>query len=382
VRVLHVINGLGTGGAERSLQEMLPFFEAAGVRSEVAVFHRREHGVEQAVLGAGTPVHFLLEPSWRGRIRALRRVIRSVQPDLVHSSLFDADLCARMACLGTRVPVATSLVNTSWDSSRARDPRVNQRKVEIARRVDGFTARRLSAGFHAISPAVRDDAIATMKLDPASIEVIPRGRSRDRLGTWTPARRSAARAALGLTDGDQVLLNIGRREFQKGQDVLLQALKLLLPSYPRAVLLIAGREGNVSEELDRLVAELGLQAHVRFLGHTDEVPDLLCACDLFVFPSRFEGLGGSLIEALALNAPIVASDVPAISYVLGGGTWGTLVPREDPAALAAGVGALLADPTSARARAEAGMGHFEASFRLDSVADRMVAWFRRMAHVA
>ena len=88
-----------------------------------------------------------------------------------------------------------------------------------------------------------------------------------------------------------------------------------------------------------------------FLGPRDDVPDLLCAADAVVIPSRWEGLSNVLIEAMALEAPVVASDLPTLEDAASDGETAILVPPADPARLAPAIVATLADPEAARRRA-------------------------------
>ncbi len=113
--------------------------------------------------------------------------------------------------------------------------------------------------------------------------------------------------------------------------------------------MVAGREGHASAALGDQIARLGLDDRVRLLGHRSDVAEVLSAADLFVFPSVYEGLGGALIEALALGLPIVASDLPALREVVRPGENADLVSPTDSAALAAAVVALLDDPARRRA---------------------------------
>src|SRR5205823_1865576 len=105
------------------------------------------------------------------------------------------------------------------------------------------------------------------------------------------------------------------QERQKAQWALLEAVPRLVERQPDVVVLVAGREGNATSELALRMRDPIVRAHVRVLGHRADVPDLLAASDVFAFPSIFEGLGGSVIEAMALGLPIVASDLSALREV-------------------------------------------------------------------
>jgi glycosyltransferase involved in cell wall biosynthesis len=375
VKVLHVINSLGTGGAERSLSEMLSGFVRGGIASEVVVFQHQDAGVETAVVDAGIPVH-ILTPG--GRVRqlvALRRLVRDLRPDVIHTTVIEADILGRLSALGRAIPVVTSLVNTSYSPSRIDDPNVAAGKLKLVRLLDGFTARHLGSGFHAVTQAVRSDAIATLGLDPGRITVIPRGRSADRLGASSTERRRQCRAALDIDDAAFLVVNVGRQEYQKGQSTLLEAVALLRSAGIDLDVLIAGREGNETRRLIALAEQLDVRSSVAFLGHIEGVPDLLAAADVLVFPSRFEGLGGAVVEALALETPIVASDVPALREVLDDGRLGWLVPVDDPRALADAVDAVRRNLGEARARSKRGRSAFRELYTLDRATDAMAAWF-------
>ncbi|MEZ4617183.1 MAG: glycosyltransferase [Caldilineaceae bacterium] len=104
---MYVINGLGTGGAERSLAEMLPYFREAGIVPVIACFYRRG-GVEEQVIAQGFSVRFLDQHQrFPARVRALRQLILAEQPDIVHTTIFEADLIGRLAAIGIRNKVLT-----------------------------------------------------------------------------------------------------------------------------------------------------------------------------------------------------------------------------------------------------------------------------------
>ena len=136
-----------------------------------------------------------------------------------------------------------------------------------------------------------------------------------------------------------------------------------------------GAPGSQTALLEQLVAAQGPDAAIELIGPRDDVPDLLCAADVFVVPSRWEGLGSILVEAMALGAPVVASSVGPIPDLVG--SWARLVPPDDPAALAdAVVVTLHQPPAEAVRRARVASQQFDEGFTLDAVADAMVAVLR------
>jgi glycosyltransferase involved in cell wall biosynthesis len=373
-RVVHVIDGLGAGGAERSLVELLPVARAAGWASTVVCLHRRGEGVQSDAIRRGEDVRFLEARSLPQRVRALRRVLDDVGPDLVHSTLFAATVVARLACRDRRAPLLTSLVNTPYATARLGDPNINVFSIRALRTLDRAMSR-WTDRFHAITGAVADAAVHDLGIPRDRITVIPRGRDARRLGAPTPTRRAAARRSLGIGAATPLVVTVGRHEYQKGQVHLLRAATRVFAVHPDAVVLVAGRDGAASAELRRMHAELGLGDRVRFLGHRDDVPELLAAADVFVFPSLYEGLGGALIEAMALRLPVVASDIPAVREVVEDGATADLVPPGDPIALGDALVRLLGDADRMRAYGDRGGRRFEAEYTLATSTTRMLALY-------
>ncbi|HEX6924635.1 MAG TPA: glycosyltransferase [Longimicrobiaceae bacterium] len=371
MKLLYLINSLGAGGAERSLVELLPHYQSSGIDISLVCLEPRRVGVEADARLLGTDLVYLSGalPGW---IASFRRLISRRHPDLIHTTLFDAHLVGRLGAMGTEVPVLSSLVSTPYVPSRKKDRNLNQTAFRLVKALDGWTARHLTSRFHAISHTVRDAYVASLGLPPERITVIERGRDPQRLGQPDETRRQRVRRALGIDPAIPLLINVGRHEYPKGQPVLLRAMAILRERHADAVLLIAGRDGHMTRELERLHQELRLGGRVRFLGHRTDVPDLLAASDLFVFPSLYEGLGGAVLEAMALELPIVASDIPAMREVVGSAGCGLLVEPEDPAALATAIERLITDAELRRILGVRGGHRFRERYAIDRCARRMV----------
>lgn len=379
MKLIYLINSLGAGGAERSLAELLPFYDGAGIRTRVVCLKRPRVRIDSDFELTGSDVEYLDGSDRAGWIRSFRQLIAREQPRLIHTTLFDSHIVGRLGAVGTGVPVLSSLVNTAYDPSRKGDRRINPLGFRIVRTIDGWTARNLTTHFHAITRAVRDAYISTLGLKESSITVIERGRNRERLGCPGPDRRRKVRTALGITEDQEVLINVGRQEYQKAQPILLEAVARLVDRRPNLVLLIAGREGNLTDDLRSMHSALGLGDRVRFLGHRTDVADLLAASDIFVFPSHFEGLGGALIEAMALGLPAVVSDIPALREVAEAGRSADLVPAADPQALAESIDRLLDDPRRMASYGQRGREIFAERFEIKRCAERMIDMYRGLA---
>jgi glycosyltransferase involved in cell wall biosynthesis len=313
-----------------------------------------------------------------GRILALRRIIRTEKPDVIQTALFHSDIAGRLAAIGTSAKVISRLVNTDYDRVRLQDPIVRVTRFRLARFIDGWTARHLTHHIYANSNAVKTAAMTDLSIPAEKITVIKEARDAARLGTPSIQRRNRARSRLGLDENQKVLVTIGRQDFQKGQRYLLEAMSMLVSTHPHLVLLVAGRSGDVSEELESLRHRLGLQDQVQFLGHREDVPEILAAADLFVFPSFYEGLPGAVIEAMALGLPIVASNIEPVRETIEEGKNAFLVPPAAPVELAAAITRLLEDPRTAQAAGRRSREIFEESFTLEQSVIRLMAYYQQI----
>jgi glycosyltransferase involved in cell wall biosynthesis len=380
LKVVFVINGLGTGGSERSTAEMLPFLVEAGITPIVVCLYSRQEGIEKGVRSNEFDVRILSGGNLFQRVRELRRLITIERPDVVHTTIFEANITGRFAsAFGGRPPVITSLVSTPYSKVRLRDPNIKAMRLSAVRMIDGWSARHFSTHFHAVSSAVERAAVEGLKIAPDRISVIHRGRAAERLGRPSFRRRIRARGMLGIPNNCLLLINVARHEFAKGQHHLLEAMVPILIRHPESVLLVAGRKGHASQELERLRTTLGLSDRVRFLGHREDVPDLLAAADVFVFPSLWEGLPGAVIEAMALGLPIIASDLDATREVVEEGRNALLVRPSSPHALAEALLELMDDQQRRQSFGARSRQIFEDRFTIDRSARLMIELYRRVA---
>lgn len=232
-----------------------------------------------------------------------------------------------------------------------------------------------------VSQKLADQAMAIAPAVAAKVSVIVNGIDVD---FWAngAARTLAAPLAETTECPPPTIIHVGRLERVKGQDVLLRALPAVLARKPACRLVLVG-EGSEKQALRALTVELGIAAAVTFAGllAPAEVRRRLHAATVFAFPSRSEGLGLALIEAMATGLPPVASDVGGVPEVITEGETGLLVPPEDAAALSATLLRLLDDAEqrsamSARARDRA------KAFRWSATAEAYASVFRHTLDLA
>lgn len=179
----------------------------------------------------------------------------------------------------------------------------------------------------------------------------------------------AAAADLPRAEGRVTLLGLGRLHTDKGFDTLIRALAQV----PQGLAVIAG-VGPQAAALRRQAERAGVAGRTQFLGWRGDVGGLLAAADVFVCSSRVEPLGNMVIEAWSAGCPVVACDADGPRELIRDGIDGLLVPREDPAALAAAIRRVLGDPVLRQSLAEAGRVRFETEFARAVVIGRWCAF--------
>lgn len=374
--MLYVIDSLAPDGAETSLVELTPGLLQAGIDLHVFPLGKALD-LQPRLEEAGAIVHSVPADS-SSRAANVRRVMRKIaglDPDLVHTTLYEADIAGRTAARLSGTPTSSSIVGDTYGRPMQG---AKVLKLHAARILDRRTAR-FATRFHAVSSDLAQKTVRHLKVQPTRIEVIPRGRDSARFPFKPPGVRQEVRQELGIASSAPVVLAVGRLERVKGLHSLIRAVPQLRLLFPDLRVIIAGREGASEEELRRLAAPHG--DHVRFLGHRTDVAQLLTAADVLCFPSLSEGSPGVLIEAMAAGCPIVASDIAANREVLGTDLdhAGILVPVENSHAIAEGLGALLQGRVDVQSMGRIGRERFVNHFETAAIAKRMASFFDRAA---
>ena len=231
-----------------------------------------------------------------------------------------------------------------WAARRAGKPAITTRRMDRpirnnlwSRKLYGDLVQRAAAISPAVAQLLREGGVPQSRIVTLCSAVDPQAVGATRA-------RDDVRRELGAQAGELVLLGLARLTRRKGFDVLLQSLATLsagdsLPPW-RCWL---GGDGEVADDLRRQAADLGLEQRVSFLGHRSDTPDLLAATDVFVMPSRAEGLGIAGLEAMAAGLPIIASRVGGLADAVSHDETGLLVPPGDPEALAQALARVFSD---------------------------------------
>lgn len=379
VRVLQVFDTLYAGGAEVSLLEVIPDLAGQGVQTSIVTLRPDDGALDGRLAAMGVPRDRLRRGDPVRAARELGRMLREQRPDVVHTTLLFAGLAGRVAARRAGIPVVTTLANQDYGPEHRANSRYGAWAVRAAHAADLAVAP-LTTRFHAVSQDVATVMGRRLRVGPDRIRVVYRGRDPARLGQPGAGRRARVRAGLGIGADVPVVLSVGRLDRQKNTETTIAAFRRVRNRRPDAVLLVAGRPGNASTVVQAAADRVNRAAGggtppVRLLGHRADVPDLMCASDVLSFPSRWEGLGGTLVEAMALRLGIVASGIPPVAEAVGEVGW-PLVRPDDEQALAGGLLSVLEGGPVNQARKDAGQQRFRHRFTAAAAAQGMAGLYR------
>ena len=309
MRIVHVIAQMEPGGAERVLLHLAEhgraLHELTVVSTGGAWVDRLESlGVEHVTM----PGNDDGTPSLPGTIRTVRRVVRAVDPDVVHLTNIRVGVGASIGVrLSGRRPAVLTAAQGTAPEAMARAARV----LRLTSPVVVGCAPSVSAAL--VAAGMPAERVRTIKnaaaFEPASPERVARLR---------------ADLGLGLDDDRPLVVGLGRLVDQKNWDVLIEAMV----GFDAAEVVVAG-DGPLRIDLEHRARAAG--SPVRFVGHLDDVPALLATATCVVSTSDWEGLPLALLETMSLGVPIVATHVDGNPDHLGTGA--VLVPRRDPDAV-------------------------------------------------
>ena len=372
MRILNVITGLNTGGAETMLLKLCGGLRAKG--ADVGVVSLLEPGtVGRRIAETGVPVEGLGMrrgvPS-PGALFSLVSKLRRNRPDVVLSWLYHADLLAFAA---TRFVPRTALV---WNL------RCSYMNLAEYRRTTGLTVRTCAAlsRFPDAVMANSEEAIRfheTLGYRPRRTQVIPNGFDLELFRPDAEARR-AFREKLGVAEDDLLVGLAGRFDPMKDHATFLAGAGIALKGNPRLRFALCGTgvdEGNA--ELMGLVRATGAAERMHLLGRQDDMPGFMAGLDLLTLSSIGESFPNVLGEAMACGVPCVSTDVGDAASILG--DTGTIVPPADPEALARAMVELsLMSPDSRAELGDSARARVERNYGLESVTRKYISFLEQL----
>jgi len=359
VRTLHVITRLTLGGSAENTVASMAALETAGYAGPLAVGiaasdvasvdDARRRGVRVLDVPAlGREVG----PRDISALVHLCRLMREQRPAIVHTHTSKAGFVGRLAARLVGVPAVIHqphghIFYGYYGAGRT------ALYVGLERLAARWTDRIVT-----LTDRGADEHLARRIGRRAQYRTVPSGVPTAALRAGAP-RRDLARARLGLPADAFVVAGLGRLVPIKGFDVLVTALGPLADAVPSARLVLIG-DGPQRPELERAASAAGVGGRVLITGVTADVAGWLAAADVLAAPSRNEGMGRAIVEAMALGLPVVGAAVGGIPAVVADGETGWLVRPDDPLALAAALVELARDPALRRKLGAAGAARAEA----------------------
>lgn len=327
MNLLYIITGLGMGGAEKQTVLIANKMYEAGhnvmivsLTGETLV--RPNDGIQLNELKLNKTPFSLFKGLFE-----VKKIIKKFKPDIVHSHMFHANLFARTLRFITKIP---ALICTAHNTNEGSSLRMLAYK---------YTDKLASLSTNVSQDAV-DSFIRKGASSPGRMIVVSNGIDASQFD-FSMDERKAKRSELGIFNDTPILLSVGRLTEAKDYPNLLTAFSLLikdrsLQSFPQ--LFIVGT-GHLDGYLKNMSKEFGIDKYVTFIGQRNDIRQLMCAVDIFVLSSEWEGFPLVITEAMACKKIIVATDAGGITEALG--DCGSIVPIKDPNSLSQAINKMI-----------------------------------------
>ncbi len=300
MKVLFTLDTLANSGTEKSTLDIISHF-SKDTMVKVVCFYPGDD-LKAAYAAAGIEVVDMGFPAnmpWYKAITLFKKLLRHEKPDLVVSSILRANLISRIACRQTGIPLVGTFVSDSYSKIRMESfSRKRRIGFYLYYLLDRFTAG-IPKRYISNSECIKKSNAAQLRIHPNKVDVVYRGRASQ---DYTPKQNS-------LTPGVFRFVYVARLLQTKGLGELVEAMAMVAQKHPQAKLEIYG-EGNYRKHITQRINDLHLNDKVTLHGKVPEGWKKLYTADCFVFPSWNEGFSGSLVEAMMVGIPIIASDIP------------------------------------------------------------------------
>ena len=371
--ICHIASGDRWAGAEVQLCALLKGLRALP-RMELCAIFLNEGRLAAEARAMGIEVS-VFDESKQGFVEILsgaRRFLAGKNIQVLHSHRYKENLLAALLARKLRMPVHVS------SQHGAPEPFAGWRglKQGAIQALDREIARRATDRVISVSDELRTQLVR--KLPAGKVVTIHNGIDESRVvSRFSPGE---AKQRLGIAANARVVGLAGRLDPIKRLDIFLAAAKQIAAALPGARFVIAG-DGNEAARLRELAQSLGIAGRVLFLGHRDDIYDVIRALDIFVFCSDHEGLPMALLETLYLGVPVVARPVGGIAEVIEDEVTGVCVRSADPADLASTCLSLLQDEARRARLARAGAALVAARFTARHTAEQTAALYRSLVAV-
>jgi glycosyltransferase involved in cell wall biosynthesis len=311
-RVLHVFGRMQRGGAEMRTLDLMQVLHAQGspVQFDYAVLSGMQGELDSMILSLRGRIHYL--PLNFSFVRRFKEILKQERYHAVHSHVHLFSGFLLKLAHQAKVPVRICHLHTTGDYSQVRFIKKIQNRVMLhwlkrhATDVIGVSQGALDA-FFSLKPNFKGDSRIRLIYDAI-----------DRRKFELRVRREEIRRNLGVPMDATLLIHVGRVEPVKNHPRLIEVFSKLAQVEPNSFLILAGNaEPEAKEKILSLARSLNIFDRVLLLGTRSDIPELLSASDLMVFPSLWEGLPGVVLEAASTGLPVLSSDLPGSRELSG-----------------------------------------------------------------
>ncbi|MGY5846903.1 glycosyltransferase [Salegentibacter sp. HM20] len=358
MKVLQVINSLGTGGAEKLIIDSLPVYMEKGLEIELLLLNSRATPfLKQLISSSNCKIHSIGEGSVYNPKNILKIIPFLKKFDVVHVHLFPSLYWVAIAKILSRS--RAKFIFTEHNTSNKR------RNLWIFKFFDRIIYS-VYDKIVTIAEEVDNNLRRHLKGNTSKFELIENGIDLKSYKNAIPLSKTEF-----FENDDIILIQVSSFRIQKDQPTLIRALKLLPEQFK---LLLVG-EGHLKAENKNLVEYLDLSSRVKFCGIREDVPSLLKTADFVILSSHHEGLSLSSIEGMASGKPFLASDVPGLTEVVKGA--GVLFPEGDEKSLAKEILKLINTPEYYKKIAANGLKRSQ-KYDLKVMVDRYIVLYHRI----
>lgn len=361
-RIAFIITGLGMGGAETQVCSLIDQLAARG--NTILLLSLTGESVNKPKHPSIQLVELNMRKTPLGFVKAYWQavsILRQFQPDVVHSHMVHANIFARLLRVVAPIPRLVCTAHSNNEGGKAR-----------------MLAYRLTDSWCDLTTNVSQEAVEAFIIQkavkPGRIIAQHNGIDLAKF-VFNPVARERCRAELGLNTNQTLLLAVGRLTEAKDYPNLLNAFAQLVKRQPNVKLAIIGI-GELATSVEALIEQLELKPYVALLGLRFDVVDWMSAADMYVMSSAWEGMPMVLLEAMATERVVIATDCGGVREVVG--DYGYLVPPRDSAKLAEAIEQAIALPSQARSvLGNNARSYIESRYSLSAITEQWLKYYQR-----
>ncbi len=300
MKIVFTVDALINAGTEKSIYELCVVMKQNPEVEIYVVYFFPFHGLKSAFEELGINLYFLNVKGKYNYIDGffkLKKILKNINPTVVVSSLYRANIISRLVCKSTNIPLVGTFVNNKYQKY------LDTTKKKTLTERAFFLLDKYTSGIPKLyisnsdSIAVTNSKALAIPID--KIQTVYRGRSAEHINKWSaPDNKNNFK-----------FISVGRLLYEKGYTELIEAFSKLKNNYPNIELTIFG-EGNYRPQLTQLIADNNLKNEITLAGNVPFVYNRFSEANCFVFPSHNEGFSGALVEAMMSGIPSICSDIP------------------------------------------------------------------------